>query len=348
MLSPDEEYMKICLELAGKGFSRVAPNPMVSCVIVLNDKIIGSGYHEKYGESHAEVNAINSVENKTLLEQATLYVNLEPCSHFGKTPPCADLIIKYKIPNVVMGSMDPFSAVNGKGLKKLLDAGINVKTRILEQECKELNKRFFVSNEKKRPYVILKWAQTLDGFIDSKRTFGDKKKPLQITNQESKKLTHKWRSEEQAIIVGTNTALLDNPQLTVREIEGINPLRIVIDQFLKIPKNFNLLDKNTPTLIFTSLEKEPENNLEFIKIDFSQDIIPQILEELHKRNIQSLLVEGGAELLNSFLKENLWDEIRVFTSQQKINEGVKAPVLNLTPSAVEKIKDDNLHIYIKN
>ena len=341
----NEKYMRLCLKLAREGLGFVAPNPMVGSVIVAGGKIIGRGYHQKFGQAHAEVNAVNLVADKKLLKKATLYVNLEPCSHFGKTPPCVDLIIKHKIPRVVVGCVDTFAKVNGKGIKKLKKSGIDVKTGVLESECRILNKTFFTYHEKKRPYIILKWAQTADGFIDRKRVFGSPQKAMQISGQKFKILAHKLRSEVQAIMVGTNTALLDNPRLTTREVKGSprlvsggarNPLRVTIDKDLKIPKHFNLLDKSTPTIIFTAVNHTPKHNLEFVKINFHRhgggsrkNIIPQILKELYKRNIQSLLVEGGAELLNSFIENNLWDETRVFTSKKKIKDGVPAPVLKL-------------------
>lgn len=346
IMNIQETYIKRCLELAAKGLGNVAPNPMVGSVIVLDGKIIGEGYHQQYGQAHAEVNAINSVENKELLKKATLYVNLEPCSHFGKTPPCTDLIIEHKIPYVVIGTIDSNSMVSGRGIEKLVKAGIDVKTGILEQECKEVNKRFFTFHEKKRPYIILKWAQTADGFIDAKRTEDNTEKALQISNSESKKLLHKWRSEEQAIMVGTNTALLDNPSLTVREVEGKNPLRITFDKWLRIPKEYHLFDKSTPTLIFTANPVSPETNLEFVNIDFEKEIIPQVLNELYKRNIQSVIVEGGSQLLNSFIDANLWDEARVFISDQEITKGVNAPVLNESPFSKQNISGDKLMIYL--
>ncbi|MCX6296976.1 MAG: bifunctional diaminohydroxyphosphoribosylaminopyrimidine deaminase/5-amino-6-(5-phosphoribosylamino)uracil reductase RibD, partial [Bacteroidetes bacterium] len=330
-MSDQEKYIKYCLDLAVKGLGQVAPNPMVGCVIVCDGEIIGEGYHEQYGKEHAEVNAIHSVKNKELLKRSTLYVNLEPCSHFGKTPPCADLIVEYKIPYVVIGSIDTNSLVSGKGIEKLTNVGIDVKVGILEADCKKLNKRFFTFHEKKRPYIILKWAQTADGFIDAKRNEENTTKPIQISNSDSKKLLHLWRSQEQAIIIGTNTALLDNPQLTVREVKGNNPLRITIDKWLRIPKHFNLFDKSTPTLIFTSVNESSHENLEYVKIDFEKAIIPQVMEELYKRNIQSLLVEGGELLLNSFIDSNLWDAARVFISDKELGKGVNAPILKENP-----------------
>ena len=341
-----EAYMQQCLQLALKGLGNVAPNPMVGCVIVYQDKIIGEGCHQKYGEAHAEVNAINSVENKELLKHSTLYVNLEPCSHHGKTPPCADLIIKYKIPYVIIGSIDTNSLVSGKGIEKLAKAGIDVKVGVLEEECKKLNKRFFTFHEKKRPYIILKWAQTKNGFMDNKRTEDNIGSALQITNQESKKLVHKWRSEEQAIMVGTNTALLDNPQLTVREGAGKNPLRITIDKWLRIPKSFHLFDKSTPTIVFTEVDTLSEHNLEYLKINFESDIIQQIINELYNRNVQSLIVEGGELLLKSFINSGCWDEARVFISGQSIEKGVNAPVLEANPITKENINGDKLLFYL--
>ena len=342
-----ETYMRRCLELAIKGFGNVAPNPMVGCVIVCDQKIIGEGYHQQFGQAHAEVNAINSVVNKELLPKSTLYVNLEPYSHFGKTPPCADLIIKYKIPNVVIGSRDFNVEVNGLGIEKLINAGIDVTTGILVDECEKLNKRFFTFHEKKRPYIILKWAQTADGFIDIKRNEENPGKALQISNAESRKLLHKWRSEEQAIMVGSNTALLDNPQLTVREWQGKNPLRITIDKWLRIPKQYHIFDKSTPTLIFTAIDAPSEINLEFVKIDFEQAPVPQILNQLYKRSIQSLLVEGGEQLLNSFIEIGMWDEARVFISEKKIGKGVNASVLKSNPISKENIQGDKLLTFLR-
>jgi diaminohydroxyphosphoribosylaminopyrimidine deaminase/5-amino-6-(5-phosphoribosylamino)uracil reductase len=347
-MTREENYMERCLVLAKKGMGKVAPNPMVGCVIVHNDEIIGEGYHEEYGKAHAEVNAINSVKDKSLLKKATLYVNLEPCSHFGKTPPCADLIIEHKIPFVVVGTIDTFSQVSGRGIEKLVKAGIDVKTGILEAECKELNKRFFNFHEKKRPYVILKWAQTQDGFIDILRTEEGFEKALKITNEASTKLSHTWRSVEQAIIVGKRTAVADNPQLTVRSVQGKNPLRIAIDRNLTIPNNYFLLDGSTPTLIYTSADANSENNLEYKKLNFDEVLIPQILNDLAERNIQSLIVEGGTKLINSFIQSGIWDEARVFISQQQIEDGVNAPILDLKPVEKEDIEGDILLTYKNN
>jgi diaminohydroxyphosphoribosylaminopyrimidine deaminase/5-amino-6-(5-phosphoribosylamino)uracil reductase len=343
-----EKYMRRCLELAQKGEGNVAPNPMVGCVIVLDNEIIGEGYHEQYGKAHAEVNAINSVNDKSLLKKATLYVNLEPCSHFGKTPPCADLIVEHNIPYVVIGTIDTFAQVSGRGIEKLAKAGIDVRTGVLEDECKELNKRFFTFQEKQRPYIILKWAQTSDGFIDVIRSEDGTDKPLRISNDASQKLSHTWRSLEQAIIVGKRTAMADNPQLTVREIPGKNPLRIALDRNLTIPKNYFLLDKSTPTLIFTSADTASEPNLEYKRLNFDDELLPQILETLYEKNIQSLIVEGGTKLINSFVHNGLWDEARVFISQQTIEDGVNAPELNLRPASKEDVEGDQLLVFKNN
>jgi diaminohydroxyphosphoribosylaminopyrimidine deaminase/5-amino-6-(5-phosphoribosylamino)uracil reductase len=344
-MNEQEKYMQRCLELAKKGFGNVAPNPMVGSVIVYNNEIIGEGYHMQYGQAHAEVNAINSVKDKSLLKKATLYVNLEPCSHFGKTPPCADLIIEHKIPYVVIGTIDSFAQVCGRGIEKLTKAGVDVKVGVLEEQCKELNKRFFTFQEKKRPYIILKWAQTADGFIDGIREDANTP-PLKISNAAANKLVHTWRSQEQAIMVGKNTALLDNPQLTVRGVEGKSPIRIVTDKHLSIPANFYLLDKSVPTIVFTGIEMPSSTNLEYVTIDFDIEIIPQILNELYKRNIQSLIIEGGYNVLNSFIADNCWDEARVFISEESINNGINAPEINRKPAFKETIDNNTLLIYV--
>lgn len=346
-MNTQEAYMLRCIQLAKQGFGNVAPNPLVGSVIVYEQNIIGEGYHQQYGQAHAEVNAVNAVENKELLSKSTLYVNLEPCSHYGKTPPCTDLIIKYRIPNVVIGSLDFNSIVNGRGIEKLVKAGINVTVGVLEEECKELNKRFFTFHQKKRPYIILKWAQTADEFIDAKRHSGSAEKALQISNAESRKLLHQWRSEEQAIMVGTNTALLDNPQLTVREYKGRNPLRICIDKWLRIPEQYYLFDRSTPTLIFTAIEKNSEINLEFVKINFELPVIPQIMNELFIRNVQSIIIEGGEQLLTAFIESGIWDEARVFIADKIIGKGVKAPQLKIVPKSEENINGDRLLVFIR-
>lgn len=338
-----ETNIKRCLELAMHGLGNVAPNPMVGCVIMHNGIVIGEGYHEKFGEAHAEVNAINSVHHKNLLKDSTLYVNLEPCAHFGKTPPCSDLIIENKIKYVVIGTTDTSPVVKGKGIEKLIKAGVDVKVGILEKECREINKRFFIFHEKKRPYVILKWAQTLDNFIavenNKPQTSG------YIGSDESLKLVHQWRSEEQAIMVGTTTVLADNPKLTVRRVEGKNPIRITLDKHLKISSDFNLFDRTVPTIIFTCETKTSETNLEYVTIDFENNMMEQILSELHNRNIQSVIVEGGTKLLDSFIEKNLWDEARIFVSGKKFEKGVLAPQLSAPSFHHSKIGSDILFFH---
>lgn len=343
-MNTDEKYMQRCLQLASNGLGNVAPNPMVGCVIVCDDRVIGEGFHSNYGEAHAEVNAINSVKDKTKLEMATLYVSLEPCTHFGKTPPCSDLIIENKIKKVVIACTDTNTAVAGKGIEKLKSAGIEVVSGVLEKEARELNKRFFTFHEKKRPYLILKWAQTADGFIDRKRT--DAGEPaLQVSNEHSKILLHKWRGEEQAIMVGSNTAKLDNPKLNVRLVEGKNPLRIVLDRNKELPESLNLFDGSQPTLVFNSAKNEVRNNLEFVSIDFDKNILSQVMEVLYKKEIQSVIVEGGTKLLQSFIDENLWDEARVFIAERFIGDGVAAPKLNAEPISIENIATDKLYLF---
>jgi diaminohydroxyphosphoribosylaminopyrimidine deaminase/5-amino-6-(5-phosphoribosylamino)uracil reductase len=350
-----ETYMDRCIELAERGKGAVAPNPLVGCVIVCDGKIIGEGWHHKYGEAHAEVNAIESVENKDFLRQSTLYVNLEPCVHFGKTPPCADLIIKMKIPHVVIGCLDTFSLVNGKGRQKLEHAGIRVESGILETECRHLNRRFFIFHEQERPYVILKWAETKDGFIDRIRTTASPEKALCISSPQSQVLVHQWRAEESAILVGTNTALLDNPQLTVRLIDARNPLRIVLDRQNRLGETSHLKDRSTATLIFTELDLSSAGNTlsgqntlpDYQQISFAShaETLQGMMVELYKRNIQSVLVEGGAILLNSFFETGIWDEARIFISKENAGKGVRAPQKPDLPYITEFVGADELRTY---
>jgi len=318
----EEFFMQRCIELASKAMGYASPNPMVGSVIIYNNKIIGEGYHEKYGSHHAEVNAINSVKDKSLLSKSTLFVNLEPCAHFGKTPPCSDLIIQYKIPAVVIGCVDTFSEVSGKGIERMKNVGIDVKVGVLENESRELNKRFFTFHENKRPYIILKWAESKDGFIAPK----NQTKPFWMTSIESKKLVQEWRAEEDAILVGRITAEKDNPSLTVREVDGSNPIRIVIDKDLKVSADFNLFNNDAKTIIFNQIKSEKNNSNNYIKIKFN-NLIKSILKELHKQNIQSIIIEGGTKTLQSFIDKNLWDEARIFTTDKTLNNGVKSPII---------------------
>ena len=333
----NKKYMQVCIDLALKGFPLAFPNPMVGCVIVHNDSIIGQGYHQQFGSHHAEVNAIASVENKELLEQSTLYVSLEPCAHFGKTPPCADLIVKSKIPRVVIGSLDTYSEVNGKGIQRLKEAGIEVLTKVLEKECRAINKRFFTFHEKKRPYVILKWAQTSDGYIAPL----NQKEPLWISSPESKILVHQWRSQEQAILVGRKTVELDNPLLTTREVKGKNPIRIVLDRKLSLNKDLLIFNDDAPTLVVND-KLSSDNHL---KIDFN-NLAPSLLKELHSRNIQSIIIEGGALTLNTFIDAKVWDEARVFTSKKTLEKGVQSPLIQSVINHSEIVGDDKLTYFI--
>jgi diaminohydroxyphosphoribosylaminopyrimidine deaminase / 5-amino-6-(5-phosphoribosylamino)uracil reductase len=319
-----EKYINRCIALAKNGLGTTYPNPLVGSVIVFEDKIIGEGWHKKAGEAHAEVNAINSVEDKSLLSKATIYVSLEPCSHFGKTPPCADLIIAHKIPNVVIGTIDPFAKVAGNGIKKLMEAGANVTVGILEEECHELNKRFFTFHNKKRPYIILKWAETADGFIAPLTK--EEQKPVWITNKYSRQLVHKWRTEEQAILVGTQTVLDDNPSLNARDFSGNNPIRIVWDKSGKIDTQFHVKDNSIKTLILTENNRfQSTENCIYELCQFDENLIENTLNILVKHQIQSVIIEGGSKTIQSFIDENLWDEARIFNGKNIFENGTKAP-----------------------
>jgi len=322
------KYLQRCIELAKLGAGYVSPNPMVGAVVVHNDRIIGEGYHRKYGEAHAEVNAINSVVNQyhnaeEILRGSIIYVSLEPCAHYGKTPPCADLLIKYRIPMVVIGCRDPFSQVNGKGIERLQEAGVEVITGILEQECLELNKRFFTRVQKQRPYVILKWAQTQDGFFAP-----DSGQQYWITGPEARKLVHKWRSEEDAVLIGKNTAHIDNPQLNVREWEGRSPKRVVIDRRLDLTHELNLFDQSAETLVFNEIKTDIEGKIKYIALEDFDNYVPQyILFQLYIQDIQSVIIEGGAATLNAFIAAGLWDEARIFTGNKTLGNGIESPVI---------------------
>lgn len=338
-----EIYMQRCLQLAGNGAGNVAPNPMVGCVILHKEQIIGEGFHSQFGGPHAEVVAINAVENKELLKDSCLYVNLEPCSHYGKTPPCADKIIEFSIPDVVIGTRDPYTEVQGRGIEKLKKAGCKVIEGILTEDCFKLNKRFFTFYQKKRPFIILKWAQSLDGFIDKERV-NDEPYIKWITDENTRTLVHRWRSEEQAILVGSRTVLLDNPQLTVREWCGKNPLRLIIDRDIVIPLSFKVFDAVAPTVVFNANRNGSSGQIEFVKMDFKENIIPQILAFLHKRNIQSLIVEGGSYTLQSFIDQGYWDEARIFTGDCYYSGGVKAPAIIGKPDYTEIFGNDKLTV----
>jgi diaminohydroxyphosphoribosylaminopyrimidine deaminase/5-amino-6-(5-phosphoribosylamino)uracil reductase len=342
----DQKYMQRCLELAQFGGGYVAPNPMVGSVLVFEDQIIGEGYHQRYGEPHAEPNAIADVKQTELIPKSTLYVNLEPCSHFGKTPPCASLIVKHGIKKVVIGTLDPNPKVAGKGVEILRAAGIEVQVGVLEAECRSLNKRFFIFQEQKRPYILLKWAQTQNGFIDRIRESVNEP-PLVISNPITRQLTHQMRSENQAILVGTNTVLLDNPSLTVRNWPGKSPVRIAIDREGKIPSNYHLLDGSISTLIFTEQEKQNHASIEYIQIKFDENCLQTILQKIYERNIHSVLVEGGAKLLNCFIQNDCWDEANVEVSPLCIESGISAPILGALPVST-KIFNNHKWLFYQN
>lgn len=342
----DENLMQYCLGLANRGLGSVSPNPMVGAVITVDNQIIGEGYHQKFGQAHAEVNAINDVyarfgkQADALLRQATVYCNLEPCAHFGKTPPCADLLVNKGVKRVVIGNTDPFASVNGKGIEKLKNAGIEVKTGILEHECRHLNRRFFTRITQNRPYIILKWAQTANSYFAPNN--GSQK---WITGPAAKSLNFKWRSEEDAILVGKNTALIDNPQLTNRG-NGKQPIRILIDKKLTVTPEYNIYNNKSKTIIFNEIKTDIYNNIQYISMEDMHFYLPQkIAYQLYLMDIQSVIVEGGANILNQFLSAGLWDEIRVFTSTNNWPEGMIAPKFEGTIIQQQQVGDDFLTIY---
>jgi diaminohydroxyphosphoribosylaminopyrimidine deaminase / 5-amino-6-(5-phosphoribosylamino)uracil reductase len=337
-MTSSDQYMQRCLQLAVNGLGNVGSNPLVGSVIVCNGKIIGEGYHQKFGESHAEVNAINSVSDQRLLSSSTLYVNLEPCSHIGKTPPCSSFIVSKNIPNVVIGMKDPFARVKGSGIAELEKAGVNVTVGILESECRELNKRFICAHTLKRPYIILKWAQSADGMT------GKINERVQISNPATKVLTHKWRSEEMAIMVGANTVIVDNPSLDVREWNGKNPLKVVIDRDgdLMNHLHLNVFKSEIPTLVFSSKKMNLNLPHKSIIIDEQSHFMNIVFQKLLEFGITSCFVEGGSRLHQSLINDNLWDEIRIFQSPQKLIEGIQAPTLPVLPSTSVFIEDNTL------
>ncbi|MFZ9047035.1 MAG: bifunctional diaminohydroxyphosphoribosylaminopyrimidine deaminase/5-amino-6-(5-phosphoribosylamino)uracil reductase RibD [Cyclobacteriaceae bacterium] len=324
--------MSRAIEIAKNGLGTASPNPLVGCVLVHNDKILGEGHHHVFGQAHAEVNAIASVEEKKPLKESSLYVTLEPCAHFGKTPPCADLIVKNKIKRVFIGNQDPFSKVNGEGIRRLEQAGIEVHTGILDTECREMNRRFFTYLEEKRPYIILKWAQTADGFI-ARENFDSK----WISNEHSRQLVHKWRSEEDAILVGKNTVKYDNPSLTVRDWNGRNPVRVVVDHTLALDMNFNTFDSSAKTIVLNTIQDQDF----FFKYDGS---IASLAARLYDQKIQSVIVEGGAKTLADFIESDLWDEARIFTSEKTFKSGINAPTIMGDLKSELNVSGDNLRI----
>lgn len=338
-----EKYINRCIQLAKNGLGSTYPNPMVGSVIVYDNKIIGEGWHQKTGEAHAEVNAIHQVKENSLFKHATIYVSLEPCSHFGKTPPCSDLIIAMGIKKVVIGTIDPFAKVAGRGIQKLIAAGCDVVVGVLEKECQELNKRFFTFHQKKRPYLILKWAQTQNGFIAP--SLQQEREPVWISNRYNKLLVHKWRSEEQAILVGTQTAIKDNPKLDTRLWMGKSPLRLVIDKNLRIPKESYLYNQKVKTIFFTEKEMGNLENVEFKKLDFSQDIIPQLCDYLYDLGIQSLIIEGGGKTLEQFIALEYWDEARITQNESEWKDGILAPLIEGEITKEIKLQDNLVRYY---
>ena len=331
------KYIKRCIELASKEIGNTYPNPLVGCVIVHENKIIGEGSHKAYGDEHAEVNAINSVNDKNLLAKSTLYVNLEPCNHYGKTPPCSDLILKYKIKNVVIGSIDPNKTVKGGGIEKLESNGCNVTYGILKNECDYLNKRFFTYHKQRRPYVILKWAESNDGFISPIKS---KREVYWISGEKSKKLSHKWRSEEHSILVGVQTIIDDNPILTTRLVDGKNPIRIVLDPNCRIPINSNVFSKDSKTIVLSKTENNSiEKNIKIVNYDKMEFI----LRSLYDLKIQSVIIEGGAKTIKNFLDSDTWDSIRIFKSNENLKDGIKSPEIDISIFQKTKIGDDTLY-----
>jgi len=353
----DEQYMQRCIELARKGAGLVAPNPMVGAVLVHNNEIIGEGWHQQYGEAHAEVNCIRNAEENGfahLIAKSTIYVSLEPCAHFGKTPPCSDLIIKNKIPKVVIGCRDPFKEVDGKGIEKLKAAGVEVIVDVLKDECIELNKRFFTFHQQKRPYVILKWAQTKNGMIaplnpPGRGTSDSAHERLLISNEFTNRLVHQWRSEEASILVGTNTALLDDPQLTNRYWPGKQPIRLVLDKQLRLPNTLKLFNDGEKTIIFNSIRNGEEENVQYYQLHNNDDTIPALLNGLYKLKLNSVIVEGGAKLLQSFIAAGLWDEARIITNEQlTVEDGLAASQLINSLQTEQQIMGTDLIVFYNN
>lgn len=338
-------YMRRAIELALQGLGTTSPNPLVGAVLVYQGQTIAEGYHQKLGEAHAEVNAIQAAINRypnanELFKQSTLYVTLEPCAHFGKTPPCADLIVRHEIPKVVIGCRDPFPQVDGKGVQKLKNAGIEIIEGILEKECLALNKRFFTRVQQQRPYIILKWAQTSDGYFAPKS-----QSQRWISSIEAKQLAHRWRSEEDAILVGTKTALIDNPQLNVRLWAGRNPIRIVIDRHLSLPADLYLFDQSVETIVFNELKTDTAENIKYLQLENFDQLLPQMIAyQLYLMDIQSLMIEGGAQTLNLFIRAGLWDEARIFTNSQTWRSGIQAPAITGKSEISSQVGPDMLTV----
>lgn len=336
----DEQMMKRCIELAANGLGMTYPNPVVGCVIVRNGQIISEGWHQKAGEAHAEVNAVNKIKDKEILKECEIYVSLEPCSHFGKTPPCSDMIVRCGFNRVIVGISDPNSKVNGQGIKRMRAAGIEVKIGVLENECAELNKRFFCFHQKKRPYIILKWAKTADGFMAA-----DNHVQKWITNPYSIQLVHLWRSQEQSVLVGYNTATIDNPQLNLRLWSGNQPIRAVIDRDLSLDQKLHLIDGSQKTIIFS--EVVDSSRPDIIQLKFDENLEESILDELYKSGLQSVIIEGGRKTLDGFINKGLWDEAKIFSSSESWGSGIKAPRIDGKLTDQKMIGSDRLEIFRK-
>lgn len=342
LMSKDEIYMQRAIDIAQHSLGANAPNPMVGAVIVYNDRIIGEGFHAMYGEAHAEVNAFADIseDDSKYVDQSTIYITLEPCHHYGKTPPCVDKIIEMGCKRVVISCMDPFEKVSGKSIQKLINHGVDVQVGCLQEKGEELAKRFFTMIRKKRPFILLKYAQSSDGFI------GDLDQQISISNDWAKRMVHKWRCQHMAILVGTRTAMVDNPSLTNRYFMGRSPIRFFIDKDLKVPHNFNLFDGVTPTYVFTKEGNKPDNTSVIpLYIDFDANVLDQIIEHWNKLSIQSVLVEGGGYTIQQFIDRNVWDEMKVFRSKTTLNNGVQAPLFNLLPDQHEQVGDNDLYTF---
>lgn len=353
VFTPKEVYMRRAIELAHMGTGNCAPNPIVGAVIVHNNRVIGEGYHRKYGEAHAEVNAVAMAKRDfpSLLKESTIYVTLEPCSHYGKTPPCSKLIIDNNIPRVVIGVIDPFAKVAGRGVKMLQDAGIEVISNFMEADCLDINREFFTFHKERRPYIILKWAESQDGFIDKKRDSSEYGDSTPISNSLAKIDVHKSRSIYSAIAVGTNTAIADNPSLTIRDWDITeHPTRVIIDRTDRLPLSLNIFDGSVPTLIYTQqlpIDRKEIENVEYIEIDFNINIAPQITESLHSKGITSLYVEGGTKFINSFLDSDLWDEIDQYIGNSTLKDGTRAPKVRGVIVGRERLNDTQYIKYAK-
>lgn len=334
-----EQFMQRAIELARLGLGSVSPNPLVGCVIVHSEKIVAEGWHKQYGGPHAEVNAVENLADKSLLPKSTVYVNLEPCAHHGKTPPCSDLLISQGVKKVVIANSDPNPLVAGKGIQKLREAGTEVIENVLAGEGRTLNKRFFTFMERQRPFIILKWAQTADGFI-AKEDYASK----WISNEQSRQLVHRWRSQEDAVMVGSNTARYDNPHLDVRLWKGRNPVRIIVDRGLKLDSRLHLFDQSQMTICYNVKQNKQMENLEWVKLD-QDDFLSALLKDLFNRGIQSVIVEGGSGLLNQFISNGFWDEAKVFVAEKKFQKGIKAPALHVMAILEEPVGEDVLYHY---